>query len=129
MKANSGCAVLGNKAPYILTDFEFLRRKVLIQRRILHDLLLIFDHTCQILKPRPNAQALLDKRFEFCLSSMHVRLATNILQIIYSYITLKYVSIIHTLNFEIVAVTRPCISFSHSYALAFQSSDRAELDF
>ena len=41
---------------------------------------------------------------------------------------LKYVSKIYRLNFEIVAVTRPCIRF-FVIQIAFQSSDRAELDF
>ena len=40
----------------------------------------------------------------------------------------KYVSKIYALNFEIVVVTRSCIRF-FSCLIAFQSSDRAELDF
>ena len=42
--------------------------------------------------------------------------------------SLKYVSKICGQNFEIVAVTRPCIRF-FLIQIAFQSSDRVELDF
>ena len=42
---------------------------------------------------------------------------------------LKYISKICGLNFEIVAVTRPCIRFFSCIQIAFQRSDKVELDF